>query len=145
MVIDTLEIDNHHKPELPLTPPIIKHVQLHLCCTSPAPTLQKRKLRPKDGMTFSVSYSNFLLLVHLSFASTNFYGVSPLLDFGETCPLSWGHLKSGLAYRTCTPAVMALRADNHQRDGWQIHGRLGRSVSVHQHGQEGLSQDRTPE
>ena len=93
--IYTLEIDNRHKPELPLAPPIIKHVQLHLCSTSPAPTLQKRKLRPKDGMTFSVSYSNFLLLVHLSFASTNFYGVPPLLDFEETCPLFWGHLKSG--------------------------------------------------
>lgn len=49
-----------------------------------------------------------------------------LLDFGETGPLSWGHLKSGLAYRTCTPAV-ALRADNHKRDGCQSHGRLRRT------------------
>lgn len=46
--IYTLEIDNHHKPGLPLTPPVIKRVPVHLCSTSPAPTLQKRKLRPKD-------------------------------------------------------------------------------------------------
>ena len=34
---------------------------------------------------------------------------APLLDFVETCPSSQGHLKSGLAYRTCSLAVMAWR------------------------------------
>lgn len=87
-------------------------------------------------MTDSVSHSNFLPLTHSINHSLNKFVLSaPSARLWQDMSLVLGELEVWSSIQNMYTGC----------DGTVGHSRLRRSTEVHEHGQEGLSEDMTPE